>query len=307
MKTTVTFQIILFLLLFNPSFYSKPDFNGTAAGCSGSGCHTFQSGILTATAIGNLQVRIALSGTTSKVAGEIVDGNGNVVAYINSTSSNPFILTAASAGTYVINAGYKNPSLKWDSKQVDITLPVELVSFSAKVNNNSVNLTWSTATETNNLGFEIERSRISNEWEKIGFVSGAGNSSSPKNYSYSDNNLFPGKYSYRLKQIDVDGAYEYSSIVEVVIDNPKQFELKQNYPNPFNPVTKIPFQISTTSKVSIAVYDLLGKEIVKLLDEERTPGYYEIAWNPIGLPSGIYYYQIQAGSFVDTKQMILLR
>ena len=112
MKITILIFAVftsLFLITFTNS---QPDFNGTAPGCGGSGCHTSEAGIVTAEVLDNFQVRITLTGTTSNVAGELVDAGGNVVAVNNKTSSNPFILTAPSAGTYTVNAGFKSPCQK---------------------------------------------------------------------------------------------------------------------------------------------------------------------------------------------------
>jgi len=304
-------------MLISPRHFSKPDFNGFTPGCSGSGCHSFQSGILSVTAIGNLQVRVTLSGTTAKVAGELVDANGTVVAYINSTSSNPFILTAPAIGPFTVNAGFKNPSLKWGSAPIDVTLPVELVSFNAQVYKNNVNLKWVTATETNNHGFDIERAKPGSDWKNIGFKNGAGNSSSHKSYEYLDINNVPGKYLYRLKQVDIDGSFEYSPIVEVVIENPKEFELSQNYPNPFNPITRIQYQVSSNSQVNLRVYDMLGNEVAALVDEYKPAGSYDVEFSAKGgsasggdaknLASGIYIYKLTVSGFAETKKMILLR
>ena len=122
MKASLMFFVIFFSVLLNQFVVAEPGFNGTAPGCGVSGCHTFQSGILTAIVQSNLQVKITLTGTTSNVAGELVDESGNVVAVINKTGSNPFTFTAPSAGTYKVNAGFKSPNRRWDSTSVSIVL-----------------------------------------------------------------------------------------------------------------------------------------------------------------------------------------
>ncbi len=194
-------------------------------------------------------------------------------------------------------------------------LPVELVSFTADVNDNKVQLNWQTATELNNYGFEIERSINDNEFTKLGFVEGNGNSNSPKYYSFTDTSPFDGaKFQYRLKQIDTGGKYEYSNKLDVEIV-PTKFDLYQNYPNPFNPVTKIRYQLPIESKVLIKIYDLLGAEVKTLINERREAGVYEIELNAQNLASGTYIYRIVAGdpsagsgqSFVDTKKMLLMK
>jgi hypothetical protein len=194
-----------------------------------------------------------------------------------------------------------------------VVVPVELVSFSYEINEkNDVTLSWITATETNNWRFEIERKTVNYQWEKIGFVDGYGTTIKPQFYSFIDESLQTGKYQYRLKQIDYDGSFEYSDIVVVEIGIPNEFTLEQNYPNPFNPTTKIKFSIpfvETRDRVSVQlkVYDVLGNEVATLVNEEKPAGSYEVEWYATGLPSGIYFYQLTVGSFIDTKKMILLK
>ena len=168
-------------------------------------------------------------------------------------------------------------------------------------------LKWITATETNNYGFEIEKSENNNTWKNIGFINGAGNSNSQKEYSFTEKIPESGKYFYRLKQIDIDGTFEYSSPVEIVIENPKTFELAQNYPNPFNPSTSIQYQVSRNSNITLKVYDIVGNQIATLVDEFKSAGKYEVEFGAANLASGIYFYKLQAGSFVETKKMVLIR
>jgi len=190
-------------------------------------------------------------------------------------------------------------------------IPVELVSFNADVSNNFVKLNWLTITEKNNYGFEIERSKNSTDksdnWEKIGFVKGKGTTTEIQSYAFNDEYLPAGKYSYRLKQIDFDGTTSYSNIIEVDIDLPNAFSLEQNYPNPFNPSTTINYQIPELSFVTLKVYDVLGSEVATLVNKELPVGNYEIEFDATTLPSGIYFYRLQAGSFVETKKMVLMK
>ncbi|MCZ6702622.1 MAG: T9SS type A sorting domain-containing protein, partial [Ignavibacteria bacterium] len=165
------------------------------------------------------------------------------------------------------------------------------------------------ATELNNQGFEIERT-TTDDWEKIGFVNGNGTTTEMQYYSFTDNirlvnNVY--KIYYRLKQIDFDGTYEYSNEVTIEISQPDSYLLKQNYPNPFNPSTIISFTIPIRTKVVLKVYDVLGTEVAELINDIKYPGRYEVEFNSNGLPSGIYFYTIQAGKYTVSKKMILLK
>ena len=195
---------------------------------------------------------------------------------------------------------------------INAPLPVELTDFSANSIDKKVELRWNTATEVNNYGFEIERSQkteVSSQnsnWEQIGFVKGNGNSNSPKDYSFVDTNPLSGDVEYRLKQVDNDGAFKYSSIV-TVNSLPIKFELFQNYPNPFNPSTIINYDIPTQSYVMLKVYDVLGNEVASLVNREQEEGEHKITFNANNLSAGIYLYKLTAGSFVQTRKMILLK
>ncbi|MBE0573200.1 MAG: T9SS type A sorting domain-containing protein [Ignavibacteriaceae bacterium] len=213
-------------------------------------------------------------------------------------------------------------------------VPVELNSFTASVlqNERAVQLNWTTATETNNSGFEILRSCLAgrqvtqndNDWSTIGFVPGFGTTTEPKLYSFTDESVTSGTYKFRLKQIDFDGSFTYSNEVEIEVDfTPKEFVLYQNYPNPFNPSTTIKFEIPSVTlrqaqsdiMVSLKVYDVLGNEVATLMNEEKQPGTYEVEFNSQvshsgdvrNLTSGIYFYQLKTGSFTQTKKMILAK
>ena len=184
--------------------------------------------------------------------------------------------------------------------------PVELTSFTANVNGNQVGLHWETATEVNNYGFEIER-KGSNSWTKIGFVQGNGNSNSPKSYNFTDKNLIGGpKFEYRLKQIDVDGKFQYSDAVEIEAI-PNRFELMQNYPNPFNPRTTIKFSVPTETELKINVYSVLGEKVLTALEGKFEPGFYQTEINADNLPSGIYIYRLESKDYTQTKKMMLLK
>jgi hypothetical protein len=191
----------------------------------------------------------------------------------------------------------------------DGTIPVELTSFTAQVSPAGVNLNWATASEVNNYGFEVER-RYQNEinWKVVGLVPGSGTTTQPKEYSYSDNSLTQaGKYYYRLKQIDNDGSFNYSNEIEVDFIQPNDFVLNQNYPNPFNPSTTIEFSIGQASFVKLDVYNALGEKVANLLNENKEQGSYQINFDAVNLPSGIYIAKLDAGSKVNTIKMSFLK
>jgi photosystem II stability/assembly factor-like uncharacterized protein len=179
-------------------------------------------------------------------------------------------------------------------------MPVKLESFTSNVNGRNVTLNWATTYEENNYGFDVERNVVgqnSQNWSKIGFIKGNGNTNSRSQYSFPDNKLNSGKYQYRIRQVDYNGNYEYFSLnstIEVTL--PGKFNLSQNYPNPFNPVTKIDYEIPSNSKVSIVLYDMSGKEVKSLVNSEQSAGYYTIQLNAGNLSSGIYFYRLIAGS-----------
>ena len=186
-------------------------------------------------------------------------------------------------------------------------IPVELVSFTSSIINSSINLNWITATELNNSGFEIEKSTDNTSWNKIGFVNGNGTSTEVHNYNFTDQNPFVGTSYYRLKQIDLDGTSEYSNIVEVIYGTVTDYSLEQNYPNPFNPSTTIKYSIKEKSSVELKIFDLLGSEIALLVNEEKTAGNYDVSFDASSLSSGVYLYTIKAGSFVQTRKMLLMK
>ncbi len=187
----------------------------------------------------------------------------------------------------------------------ETVVPVELQDFSASTNGNIVMLKWSTATETNNHLFEVQRNS-GKGFFIVGSVNGFGTSTKIHNYSFIDKNLNAGTYLYRLKQVDFDGTYKYSNEIKVYIA-PVKFELAQNYPNPFNPATKIGFRISDFGFVSLKVYDNLGREVATLVNEVKQPGVYHVEFNGSNFPSGIYFYKLTTGEYSEVKKMLLLK
>lgn len=187
-------------------------------------------------------------------------------------------------------------------------LPVELTSFTANVIGNDVLLNWTTATETNNSGFAIERSQSESEWTEIGFVPGFGTSTELRTYSYTDAELTSGVYFYRIKQIDYNGTYTYYELgSSVEITTPEEFDLAQNYPNPFNPTTKIDYSIAQTANVQLVIFNSIGEEITVLVNETQPAGRYSVIFDAVSFSSGVYFYKLVAGDFISIKKMLLLK
>jgi hypothetical protein len=247
----------------------------------------------------------------------IISGN----SLSDSIGISRFCYTSQSSGRDTIISFYEGIS---DTAFVvwDYPLPVELSTFNSSVTGRNVTLSWSTNSELNNSGFDIERlasqsgSAIKNEWSKAGFVNGNGTNTEPVNYTFTDKNLLTGKYKYRLKQIDFNGNFEYFELTEEVsIGIPDKFELSQNYPNPFNPVTNLEFGISELGFVSLKIYDVTGRELVTLVNEVKEPGYYRINFNAGNLSSGVYFYRLVVSSsnsmitenFSAVKKMVVLK
>jgi hypothetical protein len=278
---------------------------------------------------------IAVSGSTVYVGGSftgIGDSARNNIAAIDSTTSggvttwdpnangsvNAIALDFTNARVYVGGAftdilssghsyfaGLTNPD--------DADLPVEMVSCAASVTGKNVELRWTTATEVDNAGWKVERKDMSNQpsatsWADIGFVAGSGTSTGPKQYSYVDQDVAPGRYAYRLKQMDRSGTVQYWNEVQVEVGNvPLKFALHQNYPNPFNPSTTIQYALPEGGRVTLKVFDLLGREVATLLDEVQEAGYKSIQFESSKLSSGMYLYRLRAGNAVQTRKMVVLR
>ncbi len=203
----------------------------------------------------------------------------------------------------------------------NVALPVELTSFTAISKGRNVQLVWNTATETNNYGFEIQKTShpeqvrpdvigtnaSKGEWTKIGFVEGNGTTNAPKSYSFTDKSA-PGKTSYRLKQIDRDGKFEYSQTVEfTAISTPKEFALEQNYPNPFNPSTTINYQLPVAKHVTLKIYDAIGREVSTLVNEVKDAGYYSAQFDGARLSTGIYFARLSSSGKTQMRKLILMK
>jgi len=241
-----------------------------------------------------------------EVVGAVYVGGGifQITDLVFTVSTSAFTMTSAGVATLIGPTPYRARGLGY----IDPLLPVELSSFSSSISGSDVTLNWSTSSETNNSGFDIERSSVSGTWSKVGNVTGNGTSITTNNYSYTDKNLTSGNYSYRLKQIDFNGNFEYFNLSnEVIVGIPVKYDLSQNYPNPFNPSTKINYTLPTEGLVSIKIFDMSGKEVMSLVNEVKTAGYYSVNFNASNLSSGIYFYSLSAADFTDTKKMMLVK
>jgi N-acetylneuraminic acid mutarotase len=192
-----------------------------------------------------------------------------------------------------------------------LVVPVELTSFTASVIESEVTLNWRTSTEVNNYGFQIERNSGAG-FVEVGFVPGAGTISEPQLYSFTDIGLKAGQYSYRLKQIDYDGSFEYTNEITVEVTTPSVFLLEQNYPNPFNPTTTIAFSLAIDSKVSLRIFNTLGQEVNSLVNGNLSDGFHEISFDASALNSGVYFYRLDATgidgqNFSQVRKMILTK
>lgn len=270
---------------------------------------------------------IYTSGTTYLVvvAYQIVDGAANdiVKLWVNPSLAGPeppALLTLTdpamsdiNVGSYAFRQGSaaSGPYLKVDGLIIgtswNYVVPVELTSFAASVTGSSVNLNWSTASEINNSGFEVERKSANSNWQKLGFVNGNGTTTEKQTYSFTDRNLKEGSYSYRLKQVDFNGEFEYSNVIEVLVVTPNKFELLQNYPNPFNPTTSISFTLAQAGNVKLSVYNLLGQEVQTLVNGFMETGLHSVNFEAKNLNSGIYLYKLEANGISSVRKMTLLK
>ena len=297
--------------------------NGTFRRCysTGSvlkdGCQGFIGGTSGYATITSCFWDIQTSGRSTSAAGEVGKTTTEMKTLATYSGWNFSSVWSIDAG---INGGY--PYLQGTPISA---LPVELTSFTAEIAEKRVELKWKTATETNNYGFEIERTTTTeqaidastpspkngsvaqHDWVRIGFVEGNGTTNAPKSYSFTDKSA-NGKTSYRLKQIDRDGKFEYSQTVEMmVVNTPKLFVLEQNYPNPFNPTTAISYQLSASGLTTLKVYDAIGREVATLVNEVKDAGYYSAQFDGARLSSGVYFAKLTSSGKTQMRKLVLMR
>lgn len=228
----------------------------------------------------------------------------------------PVTLKPARNGTFTVSFNIRNIGQNGYQQMIarqvillgtTLLVPVELVSFTRSIGEGEVLLEWRTATELNNYGFEIQRKFLSGDFTAVEFIKGNGTTTQQNQYSFTDKNLVEGKYFYRLKQMDYDGQYNYSPTIEVEVRSLDKYTLEHNYPNPFNPKTTIGFSLREKGNVKLSIHNILGEEVRVLLNEEEEAGYHSTDFIGNDLPSGVYFYRIQSGSFLQTRKLILLR
>ena len=266
------------------------------------------------------------NGTDNDVFAQRIDNGGTVqwtsdgvaLSTAAGNQTNPVCTSDSSGGAIITWFDSRGTDLDIYAVRVssNSALPVEMRSFTVTAHSSGAELHWTSVTESQNHGFEVERKQITNsksaignlEWLSVGFVQGHGTSSSPHDYTFIDHNVDPGHYVYRIKQVNTDGSFKYTQELQVEIGLiPRQLTLSQNYPNPFNPTTTIRFSNPQHSNVLLVVFDILGREVATLVNGELDAGYHQVELDASRLSSGIYFYRIQAGSFTATKRLVLLK
>jgi hypothetical protein len=240
-------------------------------------------------------------------AASVLVGQGVLVEFNFNVVGKPGLQTGLNFDEIVLNEGSPSVTAFGGSFTVNYVIPVELSSFHALLKGKDVVLTWITASESDNYGFEIERSTNYEDWHSIGFVPGHGTTTVNHYYSYFDKNIDIGSYYYQLKQVDLNGSFKYSNVIEVDVGAPRQFSLGQNFPNPFNPTTVIPFDLPEKLSIKLTLYNLLGEAVQVISIGEFNPGHHEVSFNASRLAAGLYFYKLEAKDFVAMKKLLILK
>jgi hypothetical protein len=307
--------------VFNNIFVNNSCTGGNpGSGNGGGSVGTASNGALESSTADNLSFNLYFnnSATTNPNGGTL--GTNNVMSDPGFVSTTNYHFTNTSSPAYHAGTATGAPAADFDGttrgnppsigayEGLD-PLPVEMVSFVATAQSRSVELHWTTASEVNNYGFEVERRAINSAFTKVGFVAGSGSSASPRSYFFEDQDLASGQYSYRIKQVNHDGTFKYSSEMSVLIKEvPRSLSLSQNYPNPFNPSTTIGFTLQVSGMTSLNIYDVLGREVSTLVHGILEAGvYHERTFDASKLSSGIYYARLVNGNNMQLKKMILMK
>jgi len=233
-------------------------------------------------------------------------GLGNFALLASTYNSDSIAVPNAPFGEYIFGSNV-------------VPLSVTIDQFFATALQQNAELHWRTKTEVDNSGWQVERKSTSSQpltmsdslpqWSDLGLVRGAGTSNAPKQYSYTDQNLVPGNYSYRLKQLDRNGSVTYSSVIEVNLTGaPRVFALSQNYPNPFNPTTTIVFTLPEDGKATLKVYDILGREVATLVDGQLKAGVVQQStFDGSRFASGIYFARLEFNGKMQVKKMMMVK
>jgi hypothetical protein len=224
--------------------------------------------------------------------------NGNDEFYVLTTTV--AVPTHADADMITINLN--------NNGGANYKLPVELIMLRASFVRNMVQLEWRTAMELDNSGFEIERKQDS-RWQMVGFVEGHGTTNAPQEYRFNDKELSPGTYTYRLKQVNRDGTFDYSGEVEAsVVLSAEAYALSQNFPNPFNPVTTFSFAVKDRQHVKVSVYDMIGREVATLIDAVTEPNIlHKVSFDGSTLSSGVYFYALRTPGRLEIRKLMLMK
>ncbi|MFZ5518078.1 MAG: leucine-rich repeat domain-containing protein [Candidatus Zhuqueibacterota bacterium] len=224
-------------------------------------------------------------------------------------SNNPDITSGTAMQALGDNLDSMNcEDIVWDGQcGIDPPVPVELSAFNAHIQAGKIVLQWATESETNSFGFDIEKSRDGETFERIGFVQGQGTTSTPSRYEFIDQSVVAGANYYRLRQVDFDGQFEYSDIIDVVVGAPTRFKLGQNFPNPFNSSTMISFALPERAHVEITVFDITGKTLAVVTNQTFEAGSYNVHFNASSLPSGSYFYKMVAGQYSSVQKLVVLK
>jgi hypothetical protein len=296
-----------------PTFVSKYRFVIKATGFSFTNAELrFNRTQIPNAGIGNASTVTVYRRPTPGSGAHPTPGSGRFVALSNAfNSSFPDEVRATTTAFSEFLLGSNDP---------DNPLPVELVSFRGTATAQGVQLTWQTATELNNAGFEVRRKTAGEDFVTIASyrfdpsLRGKGTTSSTTTYSFVDATVEAGKtYTYRLRSVDYDGTiHDYAQTVSVEVREPVQarvyeYALEQNYPNPFNPTTTIRYSLKETGKVSVRVYDVMGREVKVLVDGVQGAGEYSVVMDATGLSSGVYVYQLRVGGLLLTRKMVLAK